>query len=199
MYDTAFNTRVLAANFWIWQTDDRESVFDLFDSKICKQYLFAIVFFLIKLPPFIKSKSFMQWFFSLRSPYANLALISVCCNRSKWHRISVSIRFSSTFYLKNGVSLHQLHTNFITKFTNHFGFSHTCTWNLEFFLFQHCNSLAFVHNWFVIQSNMRICEALKHSNFHSTHTSIDKMYYMFAFNIMGIFCVLMSLFTLIET
>lgn len=45
MYDTALNTRVLAANFWIWQTDDRESVFDLFDSKICKQYLFAIVFF----------------------------------------------------------------------------------------------------------------------------------------------------------
>lgn len=151
-----------------------------FANSICSPSLF----FLIKLPPFIKSKSFMQqFFFSLRSPYANLALISVCCNRSKWHRISVSIRFSSTFYLKNGISLHQLHTNFILKFTNHFGFSHTCTWNFGFF-FQHCNSLAFVHSWFVIQWNMRICEALKHSNFRSTHTSIDKMYWMFAFNIM---------------
>lgn len=141
-------------------------------------------FFLIKLPPFIKSKSFMQRFFSLRSPYANLALISVCCNRSKWHRISVSIRFSSTFYLKNGVSLHQLHTNFIWKFTNHFGFSHTYTWNLDFFF------LNTVIHWHLCTTDLsfnRICEALKHSNFHSTHTSIDKMYYMFAFNIMGDF------------
>lgn len=139
-------------------TENRFSIYLIarFANSICSPSLF----FLIKLPPFIKSKSFMQRFFSLRSPYANLALISVCCNRSKWHRISVSIRFSSTFHLKNGVSLHQLHTNFIWKFTNHFGFSHTYTWNLDFF-FQHCNPLAFVHNWFVIQSNMRSFETFQ--------------------------------------
>lgn len=55
-------------------------------------------------------------------------MLSVCSNRSRWHRISVRRQFfvCQLFYFKNGASWHQLFTNFVWKFTKHLDFPTYC-------------------------------------------------------------------------